>query len=347
MNERVLAAMSGGVDSSVAAALLIEAGYRVSGVTLKLFRGADDAAAAAAKKAAGALGIEHRVLDVTRAFSRDVVERFIAGYRSGETPNPCIDCNRYVKFGVLFDEAAASGAYLATGHYARIERDRQTGRCLLKKAADQEKDQSYVLYRLTQDRLSHTLLPLGGYKKADVRAIAKRYGCSTAERESQEICFIPDHDHAAFIARAAGAVAPEGDFVDTRGNVLGRHGGITRYTIGQRKGLGVSLGRPAFVVAIDPAANTVTLGEEKDLYAASLLVKDLHVVSGERIEGALRVQAKIRYAARPQDATFTPLGEGTGRVDFDAPQRAVTPGQAAVFYQGDTVVGGGTIVRAP
>ena len=346
MNEKVLVAMSGGVDSSVAAALLHEAGYRVSGVTLKMSGGTDDGPAADAKRVTEALGIEHRVLDVTRAFSENVVGRFVRGYRSGLTPNPCIECNRYIKFGVLFDEARKAGMdYLATGHYARIERDPKTGRFLLKKAADPSKDQSYVLYSLTQERLAHTLLPLGEYKKAGVYAIAKRYGFKGAERESQEICFIPDHDHSAFIARVTGERDLEGDFIDAEGNVLGRHRGITRYTIGQRKGLGVSLGRPVYVVAIDPRANTVTLGEEKDLYSSSLIVKDLNVVSGERIEGALRVQAKLRYAARPQDATFIPLCGGAGRIDFDAPQRAVTPGQACVFYQGDVVVGGGTIAR--
>ncbi|MFZ5975253.1 MAG: tRNA 2-thiouridine(34) synthase MnmA [Bacillota bacterium] len=345
MRQKVLAAMSGGVDSSVTAALLIEAGYQVSGVTLKMFEEAHTDPVADARKVADTLGIEHHVLDLSELFSENVITPFTQGYRSGITPNPCICCNRYIKFGALLEHALAMDMdYLATGHYARIAFDPAAARYQLKMAADPLKDQTYVLYSLTQRQLARALLPLGEYRKAEVREIAARYGFANAQKqESQEICFIPDHDYAAFIARNAGESEAPGDFVDLKGNVLGRHRGITHYTVGQRKGLGVSLGRIAYVVSIDRERNRVVLGDEKDLYSTALTVKELNIISGEPIGNALRVQAKIRYSAEPRDATFTPLDNGTGRIEFDVPQRAVTPGQAAVFYQGDTVIGGGII----
>ena len=345
MKEKVLCAMSGGVDSSVCAKLLIDGGYEVVGATMRLHPCAPGDAEDAAE-VCRRLGIEHRVFDLSEEFTREVIDRFAAAYERGETPNPCIECNRHLKFGRLLEEAERAGCrYIATGHYARITRDEASGRYLLKRALHPEKDQSYVLYRLTQGQLSRTLFPLGELSKDEVRAAAESAGFVTArKRDSQDICFIPDGDYSAYIRRHTGKDYPAGDFVGTDGRVLGRHSGIINYTVGQRRGLGISLGERAYVCGIDAAANTVTLGRNDELFTDTVHIRDINMVSLPDIEGSLRAEAKLRYSHRPQPVLVTRGGEDGLLLKFDTPQRAVTPGQSAVIYLGDTVVGGGVIV---
>lgn len=351
---RVLLGMSGGVDSSAAALLLLRQGYEVTGVTMRLrpdslmeqdrpggccsLSDIDDA-----RRVCYRLGIEHLVLNFTEAFERDVIAPFAAQYGAGLTPNPCIACNRHLKFGALLRRALLLGYdYVATGHYALIERD-GAGRYLLKRSPA-AKDQSYVLYMLTQDQLAHTLLPVGSYSKPEIRAIAEEEGLSVAKkRDSQEICFVPDNDYAGFLERYAGKAPQQGDFLDTYGNVIGRHRGITHYTVGQRKGLGASFGRPMYVTRIDAERNTVTLGEEGSQYSSALTAKDVSYIPFDSLDAEMEIEAKPRYAAKPAKAKLIPLEDGKARVEFAEPQRAITPGQAVVFYDGDLVLGGGTI----
>ena len=338
-----LIAMSGGVDSSVAAHLMLEAGYSpCAGVTMKLFNNEDDAEDA--RSAACALGVPHCVFDCAETFRQSVMEPFVRAYESGRTPNPCVECNRRLKFGAFFRRADELGyRYIATGHYARIERDEATGRYLLKKALDASKDQSYVLYMLTQEQLSRVRFPLGRLRKSETRAIAEKLGlCSARKRESQDICFIPDGDFPAFLARWNGKAYPEGDFLDPEGAVIGRHRGAAAYTLGQRRGLGLPMGERVYVVGKDMAANTVTVGPEKLLFRDKLTAEGMNWIVPPP-EGPFRAFAKIRYRAPEAPATVTPLGGGAARVTFDQPQRAVTPGQAVVLYDGDMVLGGGTI----
>ena len=344
MREKVLCAMSGGVDSSVCAKLLTDAGYEVTGATMHLTEhGEGDASDAA--RVCSQLGIEHRLFDHSAEFSREVIGRFIASYERGETPNPCIECNRYLKFGTLLKEAESLGCrYIATGHYARTEQDSGSGRFLLKKAAVPEKDQSYVLYRLSQHQLAHALFPLGGLSKEEVRELAEASGIVTAHKhDSQDICFVPDGDYAGFIRRSTGKDYPAGDFISPDGRVLGRHCGIINYTIGQRKGLGISLGERAYVCGIDPAANTVTLGRNEELFTDRVRIRDINLISAPRLEEPLRAAVKIRYSHREQPALVTQTDDDLIEIAFDQPQRAVTAGQSAVIYQGDTVIGGGRI----
>ena len=354
--KKALIAMSGGVDSSVAAYLMKEHGYDCIGVTMKLFQNEDAGVSRKksccslddvedARSVAHNLGIPYYVFNFTADFKKQVMDRFVAAYENGATPNPCIDCNRYLKFDSLYHRAEELGChYVVTGHYARIEQ-REDGRYLLKKAADPAKDQSYVLYSLTQDQLAHTLMPLGAYTKPEARRMAEEAGLRVAHKpDSQEICFVEDNDYAGFLERYTGKKAPEGDFVDAEGHVLGRHRGITHYTIGQRKGLGVSFGRPMYVTKIDAVLNRVTLGEEGSQYASSLLADDLNFIPFDTLDKPLQVHAKVRYQARPAEAVLTPVEHGRVRVDFAEAQRSITPGQAVVFYDGDLVVGGGTIV---
>ena len=345
MSEKVLAAMSGGVDSSAAALLLKEQGYECIGATMRLF-GGSEAEAECAAAVCGKLGMEHRVFDLSELFSRKVIGSFISEYELGRTPNPCIVCNRYLKFGALLEKAGELGCGLiATGHYARIERDEETGRFKLRKAAFLPKDQSYVLCRLTQEQLSRAIFPLGGLSKEQVREKAAENGFENAHKhDSQDICFIPDGDYAGFIRRATGKNYPEGDFIDTSGKILGRHKGLVCYTIGQRKGLGISLGERAYVCAIDPAANTVTLGQDSDLYTRSVRVRSLNFISVPDITDGLRACVKLRYSHREQPALISRTGEDELTVLFDEPQRAPTPGQSAVIYDGEYVLGGGVIL---
>ena len=356
MGKKVMVAMSGGVDSSVAAALLKEEGFDVCGATLKLFAGEDDAESATrtccslsdvedARRVAHRMGFEHFVFNFKDDFRHCVMDKFVEAYLHGETPNPCIDCNRYIKFSKLLARARLlENEYIATGHYARIEYDAERGRWLMKKAADKSKDQTYVLYAMTQDEMAHTLLPLGGLTKAEVRAMAEARGLVNARKpDSQDICFVPDGDYAAFIERTTGKRAQAGDYIDTQGHVLGRHAGVIRYTIGQRKGLGVTFGEPRYVVAKDAAANTVTLGRHEELFSDMLVAKDVNWIMIEALTEPMQVRAKARYKQPEVEATISPLDGGRVLCRFAEPQRAVARGQAVVFYQGDCVVGGGTI----
>ncbi len=355
---KILVGMSGGVDSSVAAKLLLDQGHDVTGVTLKLFSDDDIVLAENASRTCCALsdvqdarhvayklGIEHFVYNFRDLFAEKVIDRFVETYLEGKTPNPCIDCNRYIKFDKLIERAMLLGFdYVATGHYARIDRDGTSGRYLLKRGIDRTKDQSYVLYTLTQEQLAHTLFPLGGMDKAAVRDIAEQAGLVNARKpDSQDICFVPDGDYPAFIdKRAPGKVVP-GNFLDMEGRVIGTHKGVAHYTIGQRRGIAAAFGKPMYVAAKNAADNTVTLGEDRDLFTSSLVAHDLNLISVGRLDAPMPVTAKIRYNQGEQEAVISPEADGGIRVDFRDPQRAVTPGQAVVFFSGDTVVGGGTI----
>lgn len=337
--------MSGGVDSSAAAALLAEQGHDCAGVTLRL--GAEDNADAEdARQASAKLGMPHHTLDFTESFTESVILPFIKSYEQGVTPNPCIACNRYIKFGRLFSLIGQFGcALLATGHYARIEKS--GSRFLLKKAKDSGKDQSYVLFYLEQKTLERTCFPLGGLTKAEVKEIARTRGFDSAEREeSQDICFVPGGDYGAFMEAYTGKRYPPGDILSRDGNVIGRHRGIVRYTLGQRRGLGVAANEPVYVCAKDIAANTVTLGPESALYSKALTADRINLIASENLERPLRVTVKTRYLQTERPARAIQTGPDEIRVEFDEGQRAVTPGQAAVLYDGDIVVGGGIIKAA-
>lgn len=357
---RVVVGMSGGVDSSVAAYILKQQGYEVIGVTMQIWPSDDPdvvereggccslTAVEDARKVANHLGIPFYVMNFQQVFDEKVISYFVDEYIKGRTPNPCIMCNRYIKFEELLRRSMALDAYyVATGHYARIEYDDQKQRYLLKKSVTPAKDQTYALYTMTQYQLKHTLMPLGNYTKEQVREIAEKSGLVTANKpDSQEICFVKDDDYAGFVQdRASGPVAP-GYFVDTQGNVLGKHKGIIHYTIGQRKGLGISLGHPMYVVDIDPENNTVILGRDHEVYSREMLVDDVNLISVPSIDSPIRASVKIRYTAKEAPATIYPYEDDTLRVVFDEPQRAITPGQAAVIYQDDLVVGGGIIAKA-
>lgn len=355
MNKRVVIGMSGGVDSSAAAAVLKEQGYEVIGVTMRLWDNDNplldgsccgSSAAEDARRVADKLGIEHLVLDFRKEFSDFVVDYFVGEYINGRTPNPCIACNKFLKFGAMLKEADRLGAqYIATGHYAKIEKDCSSGRYLLKRAAADAKDQTYALYNLTQEQLSRLLLPLGTFEdKAEVRKYADSLGLVTAGKpDSQEICFIPDNDYVSFIKRRIDALPPEGSFVDLEGNILGRHKGIVNYTIGQRKGLGIAFGKPMFVVKIDAAKNEVVLGASGSEFSPSLYATNPNFIPFDTLSEPIRAEAKVRYSAKPAPCTVSPE-EGKIKVVFDNPQRAITPGQAVVFYDNDMVIGGATII---
>ncbi len=344
---KVVIGMSGGVDSSVAAAVLKEQGHQVIGVTMELWEsGSGDVSDA--KRVAEYLGIEHHTVDFRKEFSEMVVDYFAREYLAGRTPNPCIACNRYLKFEAMRKYALSIGAdKMATGHYARISYDEKTGRYALRRGMADAKDQTYVLYSLTQEQLAMTVMPLGEFADKDaVREKAVELGIPTAQKkDSMEICFVPDQDYAGFIQKRIGSLPPAGDFVDTEGNVLGKHRGIVHYTVGQRKGLGIAFGKPMFVLKIDPVKNQVVLGESGTEFSKTLLATDSNFIPFEQLTEPMEVLAKVRYSAKAAPATITPEGELV-RVEFQEPQRAVTPGQAVVFYgeEGDLVIGGATIL---
>ncbi len=352
---KVMVGMSGGVDSSVAAKLLLDSGYEVTGVTLKLFDGEDIVEGTRtccslsdvedARSVCYKLGIEHFVFNFKDEFRKKVMDQFAESYLSGETPNPCIECNRHIKFDKMLRRAdELEYDYIATGHYAVREFDENTGKFVLKRPKDRSKDQTYVLYGLTQYQLSRTLFPLGEYEKPQIREIAESAGLVNSRKpDSQDICFVPDGDYASFIKEHTGASVEEGDFIDTAGNVIGRHKGVINYTIGQRRGIGISLGRPAYITDKNAEKNTVTVGSEEELYKTSILVKDVNLISMDSLPEELHATVKVRYSRSEQPAVIRPLENGDVLVEFKSPQRAPARGQAAVFYDGDVVIGGGTI----
>lgn len=354
--EKAMIAMSGGVDSSVAALLMQQAGYECVGATMQLFHNEDAGIPREktccslddvqdAKLVCARLGMLHYVFNFSERFRQDVMQRFADCYACGATPNPCIDCNRYLKFDAMVQRMAEMEFdYVVTGHYARVEFDETSGRYLLKKAKDASKDQSYVLYSLTQEQLRHVRFPLGGYTKQEIREIAAQHGFINAhKKDSQDICFVPDGDYAGFLERFTGQTYPAGDFVSTDGTVLGRHKGIIHYTIGQRKGLGIAAGHPLYVCGIDTTENRVVLGENSDLFSDTLTAGNVNLISVPSLDEPMRVAAKIRYR-HPEQPALAWMEDGLLQVKFDAPQRAITRGQSVVLYQGETVVGGGTIL---
>ncbi|MCL2442632.1 MAG: tRNA 2-thiouridine(34) synthase MnmA [Treponema sp.] len=352
--KRVLCAMSGGVDSSVAAVLSLQAGYECAGLTLKLFKGENICSAFAdindAKKVALNLGMEHFVMDFSDEFDKCVVRHFVETYEQGATPNPCIQCNRNIKFNPVLlnnynNETNDTYDLLVTGHYARIFQDNASGRFLLQKALDEKKDQSYVLYCLTQQQLKRSNFPLGSLTKNEVRKIAEENKLvNAAKGESQDICFVPDGDYGSFIEKYTGKSYPPGDIIDLEGKVIGRHKGLIRYTIGQRRGLGVAANTPVYVAAKSTADNTVTLAPDNALYSKSLTANDINLITCEDIKKPKRVMVKTRYLQAAQSAIVEQTADNCLHIEFDSPQRAITPGQAAVMYDGDIVVGGGTII---
>ncbi len=353
---KVVVGMSGGVDSSVAALILKEQGYDVIGVTMQIWQDEEPeqvsenggccglSAVEDARRVAEVIGIPHYVMNFRQEFQKKVIDYFVGEYYKGRTPNPCIACNRYIKWEALLHRSLEIGAdYIATGHYGRIIR-LQNGRYSVEKSVSKNKDQSYVLYNLTQEELKHTLFPIYGYEKEQVREMAEKAGLPVAhKKDSQDICFVPDGDYAGFIARETGLADRPGSFIDKSGKILGQHNGITHYTVGQRKGLGVSFGEPRFVIAINPADNTVTLGSREDLMVTKVNVSDVNFMSVEGFTEPVRVMGKLRYSQTEAPCTITQTSGDTLVAEFDKPVRAATPGQSAVFYDNGCIVCGGII----
>lgn len=356
--KKALIAMSGGVDSSVAAFLTMQEGFDCIGVTMRLYDDIQDESCDSktccsledvedARSVARRLGMPFYAFNFKADFREKVIEKFIHCYECGLTPNPCIECNRHLKFDHLLRRGKELGCdYVVTGHYAQIKQDEQTGRYILYKAADLSKDQSYVLYSLSQEQLAHTRFPLGSLSKSDARKIAEEQGFINARKhDSQDICFVPDGDYAAFMERYTGKTYSPGNFLDLNGKVVGQHQGAVRYTLGQRKGLGLAMGSPVYVCAKDMEKNTVTVGPNEALFSSTLIAEDWNWFPFPELTEPLRVAARARYNQQPQPATVYPEADGAARVVFDSPQRALTPGQAVVLYLDDMVVGGGTITE--
>lgn len=338
---KIALGMSGGVDSSAAALILKNQGYTVGGITLKLFGESDKDAKTVCEK----LNIEHKTVDLTKLFKNTVIENFISEYENGRTPNPCIVCNKKIKFGAMLENALSLGFdMIATGHYAKISK--KNGRFILEKAKDLSKDQSYVLYGLTQHQLSHTVLPLGEFSKQEIRALAEENGFVNAnKKDSQDICFVPDGEYAKFIENETGKPCVSGHYTDISGAVLGKHKGQINYTIGQRKGLGIALQKPQYVLSKDAKSNTVILGDEINLFCKNVIVKNVNFIPFDELKSDLPVKAKLRYRHTEQPATLHPISRNEVLLRFENPQRAPAPGQSAVFYDGDIVIGGGIIEK--
>lgn len=356
LKKKVLVGMSGGVDSSVAAYLLKEQGYEVIGVTMQIWQDDEEfiekeggccslSAVADARRVANKIGIPFYVMNFKDAFKRNVIDYFVDEYMEGRTPNPCIACNKFIKFSSFLDKAMAMGIdYVATGHYAIIEK--HNDRYIIKKSEDDKKDQTYALYNLTQFQLERTLMPCGQYKKSKIREIAKEIGLRVHnKKDSEEICFIPDNDHGRYIKNRFPNKVREGNFVDKQGNILGTHKGIVYYTIGQRKGLGIAFGKPMYVVDINPFRNEVVLGDLEDLLNTELIAKDINYIPFDTLKDPMEVEAKIRYSQTPSKAIITPIEDGRVRVNFHEKQRAITKGQSVVFYKDDLLIGGGIIEK--
>lgn len=351
---KVVVAMSGGVDSSVAAALLKEQGYDVIGMMLRLWSepGKEDSnrcctpdSMAQARRVAAKLDIPFYVIDAKDVFRETVVEYFLEGYARGETPNPCLICNRKVRWTFLLDHALALGAeFMATGHYARVKKE-ENGKIVLLRAVDQSKDQAYVLHVLDQEKLKHALFPVGDYTKSEIRQIAEKHGLPTASRkDSQDLCFLAGDDYRNFLQRNAVEMLKPGEIITQNGVVVGAHNGLANYTIGQRKGLGVASPVPLYVITKNATSNTLVVGTQEQLGSRELIARDVNWVSGEAPGEQFRAEVKIRYTAKEAEALVTPVGENQAHVMFDAPQRDITAGQAAVFFQNDLLIGGGIIV---
>lgn len=338
---KVMTALSGGVDSSVAACLLKQNGATLSGATLRLTKHYDSAPA---KKVAEALSIPFFEFDERDAFLHSVIQAFADSYVRGETPNPCILCNKLIKFGLLLSRAQENGYdFVATGHYAKIEKDAGSGRFLLKRAKDAKKDQTYMLYELSQEQLAHSLFPLGDFTKPEIRELAESFRLANAQqKDSQDICFVQDGDYVGFLERELGIKAIPGQFVDRAGTVLGMHQGLIRYTVGQRKGLGITFGKPTFVIKKDALNNRIILGDEESLFTRKVFARDVNLIACDKITDGMLVTAKTRYSQKEAEAKLFATETGV-LAEFCEPQRAPSPGQAMVFYDGDTVIGGGTI----